>query len=282
MLIPKCRESVWHEPERRRRVASDWQEEFLTVAGVKTQVYHGGRGDPLLVLHGAGGNPGWLHFHDALAEHFHVYAPSHPGFGTSDRPDWMERLHDLAYFYRWFLDEYKLAPLPVLGFSMGGWLAAEMAAMYPAYLTRMILVGAAGMRPEHGEIADIFLITPEEVRDLQFYDASQVPEYEKLYGGEPTLEQQQQASWDREMAALLTWKPYMYNPKMPYLLAQVHIPTLVVWGKQDAIVPLHCGERYQAAIPGARLEVIDRCGHSPQIEKPQAFLDLVVPFLTAA
>ena len=85
----------------------------------------------------------------------------------------------------------------------------------------------------------------------------------------------------REMAALLTWKPYMYNPKLPVLLSQVKIPSLVVWGRQDAIVPLNCGELYQAAIPGAQLVVIDRCGHSPQVEKPQAFLDAVVPFLTA-
>jgi pimeloyl-ACP methyl ester carboxylesterase len=254
----------------------------MTVAGLKVQIWHGGRGDPLLVLHGAGGNPGWLRLHAALAEHFHVYAPSHPGFGTSDRPDWIDHLQDLAYFYRWFLEELRLAPLPVLGFSMGGWLAAEMAAMYPAYIRRLVLVGAAGIKPDQGDIADVFLITPEDVRKLQFYDASQAPEYEQLYGREPTPEQRQQAAWDREMAALLTWKPYMHNPKLPFLLAHVRVPTLIVWGRQDAIVPLRCGELYQAAIPGAKLAVLERCGHSPQIEKPQEFLNAVAPFLTAA
>ena len=262
-------------------MASEWHEELMTVAGVKVQVFHGGRGDPLLVLHGAGGNPGWLRFHETLAEHFHVYAPSHPGFGTSERPGWIDRVHDLAYFYRWFLEERHLVPLPVLGFSMGGWLAAEMAAMYPAYIRRLVLVGAAGIKPEQGEIADIFLITPEEVRQRQFYDPAQAPEYARLYGGEPTLEQRQMAAWDREMAALLTWKPYMHNPKLPVLLAHVQVPTLIVWGKQDALVPLQCGAQYQAAIPGARLTVLDQCGHSPQIEKPPAFLNAVMPFLTA-
>jgi len=80
-------------------MASAWREEQLTIAGLKVQLLHGGQGDPLLVLHGAGGNPGWLQFHETLGQQFHVYAPSHPGFGTSDRPDWMERVHDLAYFY---------------------------------------------------------------------------------------------------------------------------------------------------------------------------------------
>ncbi len=263
-------------------MAQSGQEERINIAGLNIQMWHGGHGAPLLVLHGAGGNPGWLPFHEALAAHFHVYAPSHPGFGASDRPDWMERVHDLAYFYRWLLEELHLAPLAVIGFSMGGWLAAEMAAMYPTLLRRIVLVGAAGMKPQQGEITDIFLITPEEVLRKQFYDPTQVPDYQRLYGSEPTLEQRQTAAWNREMAALLTWKPYMYNPRLPVLLSQVKIPTLVVWGRQDAIVPLNCGELYQAATPGAQLVVIERCGHSPQVEKPQDFLDAVVPFLTTS
>ncbi len=262
-------------------MASDWREATIKAGEVNLQVFHGGQGDPLLVLHGAGGNPGWMPYHDALAEHFHVYAPSHPGFGGSDRPDWLERLHDLAYIYRWFLRDAKLAPVTVLGFSMGGWLAAEMAAMYPDLIRRLVLVGAAGMKPTEGEITDIFLITPEEVGELRFYDRAQVPQYDELFGQLPTPAQQQTAVWDREMAALLTWKPYMYNPKMPLLMAQNQLPTLIIWGKQDAIVPLNCGERYQQTIPGAQLTVIDHCGHSPQIEKPRAFLDAALPFLTA-
>lgn len=260
-------------------MASTWQEDMIPVAGLKVQVWHGGQGTPLLLLHGAGGHPGWLHIHEALAQHFHVYAPSHPGFGASERPDWMDRVHDLAYFYRWFLETLHLGALPVIGFSMGGWLAAEMAAMYPASIRRLVLVGAAGMKPTQGEIADIFLASPEQVLQWQFYDPKQAPEYAQLYGSEPTLEQRQQAAWNREMAALLTWKPYMYNPKLPILLAQVNIPTLIVWGRQDAIVPVECGTLYQQAIAGATLTVIEQCGHSPQIEKPQAFLEAVLPFL---
>src|SRR4029453_70099 len=157
-----------------------------------------------------------------------------------------------------------------------------MCAMYPTAIRRIVLVGAAGMRPNVGEITDIFLITPEEVLQKQFYDSTQVPEYERLYGRELTPEQRQIAAWNREMAALLTWKPYMYNPKMPVLMAQAKTPALIVWGRQDAIVPLNCGELYQQAISGSRLVVIDHCGHLPQVEKPQAFLDAVVPFLTTA
>ena len=109
------------------------------------------------------------------------------------------------------------------------------------------------------------------------------PRYERLYGREPTPEQRQIAAWNREMAALLTWKPYMYNPKMPVLMARVKTPALIVWGRQpDAIVPLNCGELYQQVIPGSQLVVIENCGQGSQVEKPRAFLDAVLPFLTAS
>ena len=138
------------------------------------------------------------------------------------------------------------------------------------------------MKPRHAEITDIFLMTTEEMTALRFHDTAQVPDYDALFGQEQTDDARQTAAWDREMAALLTWKPYMYNPKMPHLMAQMKLPTLIVWGKQDAIVPMECGELYQQAIPGAALTLIDHCGHSPQLEKPDAFLAAVLPFLTAS
>ena len=153
-------------------MASDWREEQVTIAGLQCNCCTADRA-PRCWCCTALGESGWLQFHEALAQHFHVYAPSHPGFGASERPDWMERVHDLAYFYRWFIDALTLAPLPIVGFSMGGWLAAEMVAMYPASISRMVLVGAAGIKPSVGEITDIFLITPEEVLQKQFYDPTQ-------------------------------------------------------------------------------------------------------------
>jgi pimeloyl-ACP methyl ester carboxylesterase len=81
------------------------------------------------------------------------------------------------------------------------------------------------------------------------------------------------------MASRLCWKPYLHNLSLPYYLRKVSIPTLIVWGREDAIIPVECGELYQRALPHATLQVIDRCGHSPAIEKPQAFLQAVTTFL---
>jgi pimeloyl-ACP methyl ester carboxylesterase len=107
--------------------AQSWTEAFVEVAGIRLQLFQGGRGKPLLILHGPEGNPGWTPYYDALAQHYHVLAPSHPGFNQSQRPAWLETMSHLAHFYHWFLEEQRLEPVHLVGFSLGGWLAAEMA-----------------------------------------------------------------------------------------------------------------------------------------------------------
>ena len=260
-------------------MAVDFTEETVSVGGSDLQLFKGGSGDPLLVLHGAGGNRGPLRYARALAEHYTVYLPSHPGFGKSGRPDWIESVRDLASFYTWFQEEQGLEGVRCIGFSMGGWMAAEMAAASRHAFSRMMLVGAAGIKPLDGEIADIFIITPAQVAELSFHDPSQAPEYDEIYGGTPTPEQAALAERDREMAVRVCWKPYMHDPRLPLLLGRVDIPTRILWGRQDKLVPLECGEQYQQAIRGSDLVVIDDCGHSPQVEKPQEFTAAALEFL---
>ncbi len=260
-------------------MAVDFTEETINVGGCDLQLFKGGSGDPLLVLHGAGGNRGPLNYAQALAEHYTVYLPSHPGFGKSGRPDWIESVTDLASFYTWFQEEQGLEGVRCIGFSMGGWMAAEMAATCRHAFSKMMLVGAAGIKPSQGEIADIFIIAPAQVAGLSFHDPAQAPEYDEIYGGTPTPEQAALAERDREMAVRVCWKPYMHDPRLPLLLERVTVPTRVLWGRQDKLVPLECGEQYQQAIRGADLVVIDDCGHSPQIEKPQEFVAAALEFL---
>jgi pimeloyl-ACP methyl ester carboxylesterase len=260
--------------------AVSWREDTLLVAGIEVHCYRGGDGPPLILLHGGGGNPGWLMHHDALAHHFSVYAPSHPGFGRTPRPGWMNRVSDLSVFYLWMLQALGMERVHLVGHSLGGWIAADMATTCPQVVDRLVLVDAVGIKPQRSEILDIFLITPEEVRAKAYYKTEQAPEWEQLYGRTPTPEEAARAEDALEMLVRLCWKPYMHDARLPALLPRVQRPTLIVWGRQDAIVPLECGELYQQGIPGSQLVVLDECGHVPQIEKPQAFADAVVPFLT--
>jgi pimeloyl-ACP methyl ester carboxylesterase len=162
---------------------------------------------------------------------------------------------------------------------MGGWLAAEMAVMCPQLLDRLILVDAAGIQPQRGEIADVFLHGQEGAKRLVFFDPQQTPEYQELFGRKPTPEEREVQAQNQETAVRYCWKPYMYDRSLPWLLPRVRVPTLIVWGREDRIVPVECGELYRQAVPGARLEIIERCGHSPLLEKPEEFTQLVREFL---
>ena len=260
-------------------MAANFNEEFVQIGNTKLHMLKGGSGDPLLLLHGAGGNRGCLSYVRALSEQYTVYLPTHPGFGLSDRPEWIQNIHDLACFYTWFQEELDIERIRCIGFSTGGWLAAEMAAISRHSFSRLMLVDAVGIKPKKGEIKDIFIITPEELAGLSFYDTSQTPEYDAIYNSSPTPEDRNLTERDREMAVRICWKPYMHSPRLPHMLGRVSIPTAIIWGKEDQLVPLECGELYQQVISGSTLTIIENCGHSPQIEKPDEFVDTALRFL---
>jgi pimeloyl-ACP methyl ester carboxylesterase len=258
------------------------REELIAVGATKVHVLIGGEGDPLLVLHGAGGNRGWRRWMDTVGERYTIYAPTHPGFGRSDAADWMESIADLARFYLWFLDVVRLPRVHLLGHSIGGWAAAELATMDPGAIDRLVLVCPTGLKPEVGEIRDIFFHSPEELLGYTIHDASTVPEWAELFGAKPGPAEVEIALRNREMTARLAWKPYMFDPRLPYFLPRVTNPSLIVWGREDGIVPVVCGEQYRRLLLHATLRVLERCGHMPPIEQPDEFARLVLDFLGRA
>jgi pimeloyl-ACP methyl ester carboxylesterase len=257
------------------------REETISVGGIAVHTWVGGQGDPLLVLHGAGGNRGWRRWIERVAERFTVWAPTHPGFGRSGDADWMEGIDDLARFYLWFIDAARLRRPHVLGHSIGGWIAAEMAVMSPASMDKVVLVAPTGLKPETGEILDVFYYPPAQLVQMNVHDPKTIPEWDELFGRPPTPAELEIAVRNREMTARLTWKPYMHNPRLGPFLPRVTNPALIVWGREDRVVPAVCGEQYRRLLPNATLTVLDRCGHLPPIEQPDAFARLVVDFLSA-
>ena len=256
-----------------------YEEHFIEVGGAKIHYLKGGQGKPLVMFHSIEGNLGWRKYHEQLAEHFTVYAPTLPGFGQSERPPWLETFTDLARFTLWLLDELSLPQVTLAGHFMGGWLAAEMAAMSPQVLDHLILIGAAGIQPKDGEITDIFLHGQEGTRQLAYFDPSQVPEYEELFKSKRTKEEPAFPAQNQETVVRYCWKPYMFSSSLPGLLGRVRAPTLIIWGQDDQIVPLECSTLYQQALPNARVEVIPQCGNCPPLEKTSKFIQLVQNFL---
>jgi pimeloyl-ACP methyl ester carboxylesterase len=250
----------------------------LTIAGSALSLARAGTGPALLVLHHDIGSPERLPFYDALARDFTVLVPSHPGYDRSERPAWLRNVRDVAAVHQWLLGAVGVTDVSVVGLGFGGWIAAEMASLAPRQFRRLVLVGAMGIKPERSDIADQALVSYIDYVKLGFADLAA---YARVYGAEPSTATLEQWDLNREMTFRIAWKPYMYNASLPHLLGGVATPTLVVWGGDDRIVPLECGERYAKALPNARLHVIDRAGHFVDMERPDALARLVADFVNA-
>jgi pimeloyl-ACP methyl ester carboxylesterase len=259
---------------------NEWKQQVERVGDVELAVIKGGQGRPLLVLHEEMGHPGWLKWHSALARDRTLLIPQHPGFGATPMVEWLSNMRDLACFYARYLHEQKLAPIDVIGFSLGGWLAAEMAVNNSALFRRMILVAPMGIRPPTGQIMDMFTVSGIRYVRSSVLDSKSTPEFSQLYGGDGAVGQFEAFDEVRAMSARLAWQPYMHNPSLPHLLEDVsNLPSLLIWGKDDAVVPISAGEVYTKRLRESRLAALDRCGHRPEIEQTQSFVREVTSFL---
>jgi pimeloyl-ACP methyl ester carboxylesterase len=252
-----------------------WSESALDVAGGKLHLARAGSGRPVVVLHHDTGSPDHLDFYDALADRFDVLVPHHPGYGKSERPQWLRSVRDVAVIYQWLLSDLGIERASLIGLGFGGWIAAEMATMAPREFHRLVLVGAMGLKPPDGDILDQAILSYIDYARAGFHDQQA---FARVYGDVTT---DQLVEWDlcREMSFRIAWKPYMYNQTLPHLLGGVRTPALVVWGDDDKVVPRSAGERYAALLPRARFEIVQRAGHCVEMEQPEALFALVRPFI---
>jgi pimeloyl-ACP methyl ester carboxylesterase len=248
----------------------------IAVRGCNINVMRGAVGRPLLFLHGGNGAGQWLPFMADLAARHDVIVPEHPGYGASDTPGWLDTISDLANFYLDFLDQLDLDNVDLVGFSLGGWIAAELAVRNTQRLNSLTLVDAAGIHVPGVPQVDTFLISDEQlVREL-FHDpkwtgpmlaALNRPEVEDVL------------LRNRSTTARLSWQPRAYDPHLHKWLHRIDVPTLIIWGANDRLFPPDYARAYQGLIPGSKLTIIPECGHVPQVEQRAAFVAALEGFL---
>ena len=250
----------------------------VKVADVELELFDGGHGRPLLFLHGDNGFQSHSPFVAPLSAKRRLLVPSHPGFGKPPLPDWLDSVDDIAHLYLELMDALKLYELDVVGCSIGGWIAAEMATKTPERFRRLVLVGPVGIKvgpPDKLDIPDIFAKPEEEVRKLLYHnpasinaDAAMVSDDELALGFRA-----------RETLALLTWEPWMHNSKLKRRLHRIAAPTLFMRGESDGLVSRAYLEAYAQMIPNAQTLTIKAAGHMPELEQPESFARAVLEFL---
>jgi pimeloyl-ACP methyl ester carboxylesterase len=234
-----------------------------------------GAGRPVVLLHGGAGPVSVAGFADLLAEATgtRVIVPTHPGFGGTERPEALTTVGGLAELYDGMLDALDLQDATVIGNSMGGWVAAELALRRPARLGRFSLVDAVGIEVEGHPVAGS--LAPAQLAEYSWYDPSKAPSLDPS-----ALPPALQAIFAGNRAALALYGGSMSDPTLLGRLATVDVPALVLWGEADRIADVDYGRAFAAAIPGAHFELLLRTGHVPQMETPDVLLEALRVFVT--
>jgi pimeloyl-ACP methyl ester carboxylesterase len=250
----------------------------LTVHGIELEVVRGGAGRQILVLHGFQTIDPDARFLELLGRYGEIIAPSGPGFGRSPRPPDFDTVYDLVHLYLEALDVLAAEKVTLLGFSFGGWLAAEVAVACSRRIDKLVLVDPLGIKisdRETPDILDVFNRSPDEVRRSSWHDPDRfAPDFNAMSDEALVV-----YARNREALCLYAWHPYMYNPQLPRWLGRIKVPTLLLWGASDRVVTPDYGRAYSRLIPGSRFELIERAGHHPEIEQPEAFVERVNAFL---
>ena len=249
----------------------------LSVRGCSIGLLRGGSGRPLLFLHGGGGAGQWLPFMADLAARHDVIVPEHPGFGGSDTPDWLDNIHDLAFFYLDLLEQLDLRDVDLVGHSLGGWTAAELAVRSSQRLASLTLIDAAGIHVPGVPQVDTFLVNDEQMVRSLFHDPK-LAERMLAFARRPELED------------VIPEEPHHHGEaglaaaRLRSELAQMAAPHRCAdaadLGRQrPKLYPPAYAQAWQKLIPGAKLAIIPECGHVPHVEQPAAFVAALEGFL---
>lgn len=252
-------------------------ERTIEVQGISTHLFEAGAADAptLLYLHGVSLGNLWLEYHSLLTRHFHVFAPDIPGFGLTERPDWMRDMSDYVLYFRDLFKALDISSAHLVGHSLGGWMAAEIAVWYPNLVTKLVLSNSGGIRVKGSPIGNMFAMNPQETVAICF---------ENLAAAQVLMPSQLNADFfvrlyqERTTLASLAWNPG-FDPKLARRLADLTCPTLVIWGANDRLIPSVYGPTFQSLIPGSQLVMLQGTGHMPMFEQASAWVQAIDDFL---
>jgi pimeloyl-ACP methyl ester carboxylesterase len=245
---------------------------FAAATGLR--ITHAGAGRPVLLLHGGGGPISVQSFAATLADRYHVITPTHPGFNGTERRVDFTSVKQLAQLYADLVAAMAVPDLLVIGFSIGGWIAAELALLQPGGVAGYVLVDAAGIAVQGLEVLDVFALAPGQIYDFSYHQPAR-------YRIDPaSMSPAQQVAMRANFVTLRVYgdSHNMQDPDLRLRLAAVTQPVLVVWGESDRVTLPRYGEAYAEAFANARFVLLPDCGHLPQIERPDALLTEVEAF----
>lgn len=248
---------------------------MMQIAGTPTAVRRKGVGRPLLFLHGANFTAKWLPFHEELASGADLIAPDHIGFGATPFQEWLEGFDDLVLHYEELREQHGLERFDLVGYALGGWIAAEYATFYPERVRRLVLITPSGLRLEGRPSRDLMSMHASEHGDILFNDPANAEqalpdlndpaEVVRLYAEARTV-------------ARLAWNP-RYSLKLQRRLRRITSPTLVIGAEHDRVIPNEMCDLYADSIAAARIERVAGTGHALLVEQPAIVARLILEFL---
>ncbi|WP_102346343.1 alpha/beta fold hydrolase [Bacillus sp. Marseille-P3661] len=242
----------------------------INVRGFSIRYSTIGEGKPVVYLHDYRGFEPLNSFLEHLAENYRIVSIELPGFGMSERPEWLTTMEDLSFFFLDILDELDLDRVILVGHSLGGWLAADLTAKFTSRIEKLVLINAMGLHLHEPEIPDVFMMSQEEIKRLIYHNPGLIEEQD------PDFLMKSRAD---TMTARLAWNPRFHDPKLKYRLHRIDVPTLLAWGETNEFIPVEYGNAYKELISHADLVMIPECGHLPQIEQPELLYSKVASFL---
>lgn len=253
--------------------------DFLTINKTRVRLLSEGTGSTALCLHGGAGVYAWTPFFQAIAERTRLLVPEHPGFGQSDNPSWLTSVQDLAMFYLDLLKSLNLGPVHLIGNSFGGWIASEIAVMQPESIRSLTLIGPAGLKPDSDWPENQLQWTYEEATRNLFHDQSIA---EATLARPISLESMSTQIKNLITVARLGNTPCLHRPALVNWLHRLDMPTQIIWGREDKLMPASTALQWKRKIPHSTVTIVDGVGHLPHAEKPIQTAGMVTQFIQAA